>query len=318
MRIAKKYPIIGLGGTFDHFHEGHKKFIRHAAAHGKMLKIGITHPKMTHHKAYSESIDSFRHRSKNVQKFCKSEGISCQLSQISDLYGPTLEKKSVQALCVTQETVAGAEKINQARTAAGFRELPVFICEMYTDELGQPLHAEAIRSGSVSRTGIVYDQILKNDLELSEHQKQFFKKPLGTLLDNDDDPTIKKTNRVYVVGDVTLKRWQENSWPFSLAIYDGQTQRQATEVISSRTPPLTVKNPAGVISSDLVRSLHKAINTQHPLVAVTGEEDLATAALILLAPLSTKIYYGQPNQGLVEVIVTEKLKNTIHDLLSTN
>jgi uncharacterized protein (UPF0218 family) len=48
---------------------------------------------------------------------------------------------------------------------------------------------------------------------------------------------------------------------------------------------------------------------------IQGEEDLAAVALSLVLPLGSCIYYGQPQKGMVELVVTEKIKQSFFDLL---
>jgi uncharacterized protein (UPF0218 family) len=38
--------------------------------------------------------------------------------------------------------------------------------------------------------------------------------------------------------------------------------------------------------------------------------------VIVMAPLGFKIYYGQPNKGMVEVEVTEEKKHQAYDIIS--
>jgi uncharacterized protein (UPF0218 family) len=39
--------------------------------------------------------------------------------------------------------------------------------------------------------------------------------------------------------------------------------------------------------------------------------------LALVAPLGAVIYYGQPNEGIIEMIVTEELKELFYSILCT-
>jgi len=50
------------------------------------------------------------------------------------------------------------------------------------------------------------------------------------------------------------------------------------------------------------------LHDQQLHLLVKGEEDLATVAAVLHAPLAATVYYGQPQEGLVEIIVTETVK----------
>lgn len=51
------------------------------------------------------------------------------------------------------------------------------------------------------------------------------------------------------------------------------------------------------------------------LLLVDGEEDLLALPAIVHAPIGGVVYYGQPQQGLVEVMVTEEKKREVLALL---
>jgi uncharacterized protein (UPF0218 family) len=51
------------------------------------------------------------------------------------------------------------------------------------------------------------------------------------------------------------------------------------------------------------------------ILKIIGEEDLAVLPLILAAPLDTIIYYGQPNKGLVKILVSEENKERAYNIL---
>ena len=78
---------------------------------------------------------------------------------------------------------------------------------------------------------------------------------------------------------------------------------------------LNAKNPAGVITTQLVEALQQATSKNLKILAVDGEEDLAAVALVLLLPLESHIYYGQPDIGIVEVVITEQLKQDFYKAL---
>ena len=69
--MAKRYKTVGLGGTFDHFHDGHRHFLKYAASLSLRLHIGITHPKLTLHKSHAHLIESWEKRAQSVKKFCQ-------------------------------------------------------------------------------------------------------------------------------------------------------------------------------------------------------------------------------------------------------
>ena len=81
-----------------------------------------------------------------------------------------------------------------------------------------------------------------------------------------------------------------------------------------------VQNPAGYVTKPLVQAIDKAIKQilkkpKTRIVQVDGEEDLAGLPAILLAPLGARVYYGQPGEGVVEVVVSEKKKRELVEMI---
>jgi uncharacterized protein (UPF0218 family) len=64
------------------------------------------------------------------------------------------------------------------------------------------------------------------------------------------------------------------------------------------------------------RTLTGALKRDLEHLKVEGEEDLATVAIVLLTPLGTCIYYGQRDLGMIELRVTEKIKDEFRKQLS--
>lgn len=74
---------------------------------------------------------------------------------------------------------------------------------------------------------------------------------------------------------------------------------------------IKVKNPAGTITPELRRALEV---TPPVKVIVDGEEDLATIPAVLAAPIGSVVAYGQPDEGMVLVKVTEQKKREFQEL----
>lgn len=307
--MRKLYEIVGIGGTFDRLHAGHEHFIKFADQFGQHLHIGITHPKLTQGKPYPELIQDYETRKRAVIKFCKKHQISAAISQLSDIYGPTLENSKIKALVVTEDTISGANQINQTRAAMDLYQFPVQVCPFLRDETGQVINSERIRAGEINRAGEIYSQVLDQNLVLNDEQRHFFSQPQAEIV---SQPNLKNSSLTYVVGDHTLEKFIKHSWPYDSAVYDLKEQRRAinSPTLTNLKPDLTVKNPAGSINLALTQALQK-----YKLIFVDGEEDLAAVALMLLLPLGSKIYYGQPHQGLVEMIVTEEKKDEFKEIL---
>ncbi len=309
------YKSVGLGGTFDHFHDGHKSFIRYAASFSRELTIGVTTKKMTLSKSFNKSIELSWSRSKAVKNFCAQEGINAKIIELNDIFGPTIEPKSVQAIACTTDTVSGADRINEVRSKMSMRELPIHVHKILLDKekLG-PINSTRIRAGEIDREGNVYATILNKDLRLNETQRNYFAKPQGKLATIPTDPYYFTC----VVGDSTLEQFVLNKWKYDLGIFDGRRERVVvnSETLNKLKIDEKVSSTPGEISEELSKVLKKWIETRDfKHIFVEGEEDLAAVALILLLPLGSHIYYGQPNEGIIEMIVTEGLKHNVSEIL---
>ena len=77
-------------------------------------------------------------------------------------------------------------------------------------------------------------------------------------------------------------------------------------------------NPAGYITDDLWETIGQALELSNSgecyVIEVVGEEDLAVLPCIIMANPETTILYGQPNEGLVLLKVSD-VKNKAQRLI---
>jgi pantetheine-phosphate adenylyltransferase len=79
------YNKVALGGTFDRFHDGHRKLLTKAVAVTKKeIIVGITGESMLKNKKYAELLESFDKRAQSVQDFIHSLNptLNCRVSSI--------------------------------------------------------------------------------------------------------------------------------------------------------------------------------------------------------------------------------------------
>lgn len=307
------YKKAGLGGTFDHFHKGHQAFLLFASQVAQHLVIGVTTPEMITHKKYYSQIESYEVRAEAVKKFTKNFFNTVDVIPLTDPYGPTLHGSNVETLVATVATRSGAEAVNLKRSQLGLADLPIHVCELENDENNAPLSSERIRGGGVNRVGKVYKNIFSKNIFLTEKQKQFFSKTHGNVVS-----TPTPNENIFVVGDSSLELFIKNKWPYQLGVLDFLKNRKPYSPQILFNPPfLTASNQSGEVSTEMVQAIERALQTKTKHLVIKGEEDLAAVVLVLVAPLGSSIYYGQPNTGMVEMIVTEELKNQCLDVFSS-
>ena len=149
--------------------------------------------------------------------------------------------------------------------------------------------------------------------KIDENSIDEFKKPLGKLYVDFEDaiPIIKEASFLISVGDQTTKNLLDNDLYPDLGIIDNRIQRKDHNHDIIRTENiLRADNPAGTITKNLWETIESAVSLiledkEKRIIEVKGEEDLAVLPCLLVAPEDAVILYGQPNEGLVFVNVSE-------------
>jgi len=161
-------------------------------------------------------------------------------------------------------------------------------------------------------------------LQLSDDLRDQLKTPLGNLI-SDNNPNkeniIKKipTESVIItVGDRTTENMLQLGLKPQIQIIDGLEKRNQRAVPADDTisTKLSCKNPPGEITEESMQIIKKAFSSEPPVrIIVDGEEDLLVIPVCILAPENSVVMYGQPNEGLVIVQITPKIRAKVQKIL---
>jgi uncharacterized protein (UPF0218 family) len=156
---------------------------------------------------------------------------------------------------------------------------------------------------------------------IPENKRELFKEPFGTLINENDLKNINTEKKLITVGDVVSLTVNNNGIRPDIAVYDGMTERREMtafdELVKNKGwEPVSVTNPAGTITKELVNAVENALTgNKKVMIRVTGEEDLAVLPCILLAPIGTNIIYGWPGKGMMLITTDERIKKRAEKLL---
>ncbi|TFG29434.1 MAG: pantetheine-phosphate adenylyltransferase [Promethearchaeota archaeon] len=139
--------LVGMGGTFDHLHDGHKFLIETALKVSHKVVIGLTSQEMLKHKKHALYIEDFETRKRSLEKFISSitELSRVKIVELNDPYGPPIKEPEYEGLIASQETYLNALKLNEVREANGFKPLIIIIIPMIKGKNNQRLSSTAIR-----------------------------------------------------------------------------------------------------------------------------------------------------------------------------
>ncbi|PIS09575.1 hypothetical protein COT75_00875 [Candidatus Beckwithbacteria bacterium CG10_big_fil_rev_8_21_14_0_10_34_10] len=338
----KKYRNLVLAGTFDHLHLGHQDFIKKSALETDLIYLGLSIGFNNNHKKNPASIQSFTKRKKNLQKYLQKENLlkKTLIFPLNDCFGPATTSVNLETISATKNTLTGAKLINQTRKKNRLKPLKINLLDLKKDYQRKTISSSRIRLGEINSQGFNYKKniLAKKNLYLPKDSRQYFKKPIGQLLKgcqkNISWASLKalkglkntSSHPIITIGDITTQAFLLNNIKTSLNVVDYRCQRKKIEfklhqkIISQTNFYFKARNEPGTLSNQAISKLSQAIHlnlgNKIGLLEIKGEEDLLVLPAILLSPLKTKIFYGQPHQGLVKVEVNEKTKNMALNLIS--
>lgn len=326
----EKYNLVVCGGTFDHFHKGHREFLRHILSISRKVLIGLTTDKFVKSKNNSEWVEDYQVRKHKIMEFLDQEKAinTVQIEPIDDIYIPKIwENLPIESIIVSENTIKGAEAINLKRKEQGKSLLEVKIISLIKDQKNEYISSSRIRNGEINREGVPYVNPLwlSNKLVITEELRRDLKRPFGLLFRSAKDVVITKCPCLITVGDITTKNFNELNLNQNISVIDFKVARKTkfSNLAELGFPPkikvVHAKNPASCLTPSLfskVFSLFSSYKNERVVLQIEGEEDLAVLPLTLIAPLSSVIFYGQPGEGLVMVDVSEENKEKTKSLVS--
>ena len=145
----KKYDKVAVGGTFDKFHDGHKKLLSTAFDIGNIIEIGVTSDAFGGLKG---DIDSCEERIANIKSFFSDKSNYVVVS-LDDPYGTTIYDADFDAIVVSEETKPTAIKINEIRVSKSMNPLDIIVVNFVLAYDGKPISSTRIRHGEINQSG---------------------------------------------------------------------------------------------------------------------------------------------------------------------
>ncbi len=323
--MASRFKTSVLGGTFDHLHLGHKKLLEQGLSVSERIVVGITSDQFAG--KIKNQIQDFSERKKEVEDFLNSIARGrFEIVEINDMFGPTLEESfDAEAIIVSPSTKNNAEEVNNKRKEKGLRELEIVLLEPILAENGRPISSERIRDGEIDRDGRLYlSSQIDNPIFITDELRKELKKPWGVLSESIDPNEVSdKDNLIFAVGDETTRYLNSLLISSQISVVDFKISRKKefSDIkelgFSGNENIIRASNPPGSVTPELLNAVRKAISSKDKtIILIDGEDDLAVLPLILVLPLGSLIFYGQPGEGIVKILVDEKIKAEIREIVA--
>jgi len=330
---------VGLiGGTFDHFHDGHALLIQRMLDRCNRIEVWLLSESRA--KSKDRGLLSWEDRKKQLlERFADISTSRIEVFTLEDELGPAPYHKTAGAIACTKETKARCSQINSLRKENGLEPLEIIEIPHSLAWDNLPISSTRIRNGEIDRAGQPWipPSIRSSDASMTPEVEKELKKPFGELFKGPESDTSVAIQGVFeaidpsigpiiAVGDVTVLAIQDFGRMADIALIDGQTKRSpwqgANEIRKHHFDSIIHSiNPAGMLTTSLLTSCEKAIQSwlsrgSSTLIVVEGEEDLAPLLIHPLSPMGATVLYGQPNEGVVVRLCTEESKSRCRNLLS--
>jgi uncharacterized protein (UPF0218 family) len=132
---------------------------------------------------------------------------------------------------------------------------------------------------------------------------------------------LRSEDNIISVGDIVSLALLQHGLDPRIVIYDCQTERRPMVLLHRMLQGrpgrcVTVTNPPGLITPQLVQEISGAIGESSPtMIRVDGEEDLAALVCAALAPNGSCLVYGLPRQGMAMVVVDPAVRDRATKLI---
>ena len=160
---------------------------------------------------------------------------------------------------------------------------------------------------------------------LPNNLRDFLKEPMGQLVNEKKLLNLLKNEKYIVsIGDLVTYTILKNDIEPIFCVVDFKTRRgkcpiEIIKLIKSfGKKSIIIKNPPGTISDDLWKVIEIAfenLDADTLRIEIDGEDDLASLAVIYLAPKDVTIIYGLPDKGVLVVKPTFENKKKVKEIL---
>ena len=146
--VPKILNKVGMGGTFDHLHDGHKSLIMIALSLSEKVVIGLTSDNLLTKKKFRSKIENYQKRLEILKSYISetSDLSRVEIIKLEDPYGPPINEADYEGIIVSQETYEGALKINQIREEKDFKPLIIVVIPLILDKKKNKISSTSIRA----------------------------------------------------------------------------------------------------------------------------------------------------------------------------
>ncbi|WP_019177014.1 inosine/xanthosine triphosphatase [Methanomassiliicoccus luminyensis] len=151
---------VGVGGTFNALHRGHKALLDKAFLSGDEVVVGLTTDAFA--AGRKEKVIPYEQRRTELEDYLRAKGRPWAVVPIDTPAGNTDQSSDVSVLVISPETLPGAVAINDARREKGLEPLELVMTPHVLAEDCVPISSGRIMSGEIDGEGRLLRPLVVN------------------------------------------------------------------------------------------------------------------------------------------------------------
>lgn len=151
---------VGVGGTFNVLHKGHRRLLETAIANGSVLAVGLmSDDYCRRHKA---AVLPYAERERSLREFLDAKEAKFSIAPLNVKEGSAPSDPELDVLVVSQETQAQGPKINDMRLRNSLRPLRIIVVPYVLAEDYRPISSTRVLDGQIDVEGHLLRPLVVN------------------------------------------------------------------------------------------------------------------------------------------------------------
>lgn len=153
--MNQRFGVVGVGGTFDELHKGHRALLLKAFELGDFVQIGLCTDRFARRLRKDHELAAYEERLSELQRFLKTRNLDARakIIPLDDPYGPAITNEEIEAIVVSKETEPVAHAINNIRRRNQLPPLGIHVIDMVPAENHVSISTTRIRQGEIDSEG---------------------------------------------------------------------------------------------------------------------------------------------------------------------
>lgn len=151
---------VGLGGTFNVLHKGHRRLLEVALSNGDSLAIGLMSDDYC--RRHKSVVLPYAERERALREHLSNKGVKFTISPLNVKEGTAPSDPDLDVLVVSQETHSLGPRINDMRLRNGLRPLKIVIVPYVLAEDYRPISSTRVLQGEIDAEGRLLRPLLVN------------------------------------------------------------------------------------------------------------------------------------------------------------